>query len=186
MTVPAYLRPVAAVAAFVLTLTALPGCDKDTVLKTIDVRLDTDLTMNISSSDTLSGVFRQELDPDANSDVKNNRSKIKKVVIDRLSYNVADFTGAAGTLASGVWKVYPSDAPTQMTTVATVSNLDLDAKHTAGTEISLAISDAAKAKLVDMINNKKKITFVFEGDVSHGPTLARYQLHLFTKIDVGI
>ena len=187
MVAAAYFRPFTAfAAALLLSLTALTGCDKDVVLKTLNVRLDTNLTMHVNAGDPLAATYTQVLDPDSTADVRDNRAKIKKIVIDRLSYRISDFEGAAGITGGGTWKVYPADAPTQVTTLSTVSGLDFTALEAAGTETDLPISEAAKTALSGMINDRKKLVFVFEGTVSDSPAHTRFRLHLFTKIDVGV
>lgn len=185
----ALLRPIALATVFALAGgVSLSSCDKDVVLKTLDVKLTTNLVLNVSGSlmDPLAAVWIQELDPNANIDVRENRSKIKKVVVERFSYRVNQFIGTAGTKGSGTWKFYLTDAPTQVFTLGTVSDLDLQALDTADTVQELPLAEDAKAKLVDAVNSNRKVTFVFDGSVTERPSYTRFEVQVFTKIDVGV
>ncbi len=185
MNLTSCIRPLALAAALVLTLVApLTSCDKDVVLKTLSVNLTTSLELDVPS-DSLSAVWTQELDPNSNPDVRDNRSKIKQVTVESVSYRVGDFSGPIPTLGSGTMKFYLNDAPTEVFTLATITDLDLPALHLAGTTQDLPLTEAAKAKLVDAINRNQHVTFVFEGAVRN-PSYTRFDLQIASKIDVGV
>ncbi len=173
-------------AALLLGASVLTSCEKDPVLKTLDVQLKSNLEVNLESGDPSSGIWTQELDPDANADVRDNRQKIKKVVVEKLGFQVKEFRWTPGTTGSGSWKMYPSDAPTQVTTITSVGPLDFAALQGSGAETNLPISEENKAKIIEMINGKKKITFAFEGTISQKPTYVLFEVHIGTKIDVGL
>ncbi len=181
-----FIRPQTAAVALLLTAAAFGGCKKDVVLKTLDVTLKTQLPMTVAATAPLTGTWSQELDPDGNADVRDNRNKIKKVVVERLSFKVLDFDGTTGTLASGTWRIHPADAPSEVLAVATISNLDLAARHADKQVQDLPLSEEAKNKIVDLINNKRKLTLVFEGAVTQRPVYAEYEISIATKIEVGL
>lgn len=187
MAIVSCFRPLALVVAGALALTSLTGCDKDVVLKTLNVNLTSDIVLDVSATDPLAGTYTEELDPNANVDVRDNRSKIKKVVVERLAYRVRDFpaSGTPGTKASGTWEFYLSDTPAQRYALGTVSNIDLKALSDAGTVQELTIADEGKNALVEAVNSGRKVTLVFNGTVSTKPTFARFEVQVFTKIDIG-
>ncbi len=182
-----FFRPVALAASLAIAATtSLTSCDKEVVLKTLDVKLVSDVVLDVKGSDPLAAVWIQELDPNSNVDVRDNRSKIKKVVVERLAYRVVQFIGPAATKGSGTWKFYLSDAPTQVYTLGTVTDLDLPALDAADTVQDLSLAEDAKAKLVEAVNGNHKVTLVFDGNVSDRPTYTRFEVQIFTKIDVGV
>jgi hypothetical protein len=172
--------------ALLLGAAALTSCEKDPVLKTLDVQLKTNLEVNLETSDPDAGSWKQELDPDANADVRDNRQKIKKIVVEKLGFQVKEFLGTTGTTGSGTWKMYPSDDSTQVTTITSVTDIDFAALKGSGAETNLPISADTKTKIVEMVNGKKKITFAFDGTISQKPTYVRFEVHIGTKIDVGL
>ncbi len=182
------LTAFSAVSAALLMLgtAALPACTKDVVLKTIDVQIKTNLEVDVKGGDLLAGTWTQELDPNSNADVRDNRSKIKKVVVEKLAYRVVESNNTPGTTGSGTWKFYLADAPADVFTLGTVTALDFEALDAADTVQDLPLSEAAKAKLVEAINSGKKVVFGFEGSVTERPSYTRFELRISTKIDVGV
>lgn len=166
--------------------TALTSCQKDVVLKTLDVKLVKEVVLDIDADDSLAGAWTRELVPNDNTDINDNRRKIKKVVIERLSYRVNQFIGAPDTKGSGTWKFYLTDTPAEVFALGTVTNLDLKVLADNGTVSDLAISEDGKAKIVDAINSNRAVTFVFDGNVTTRPSYTRFELQIFTKVDVGV
>ena len=187
MNFPSILRPTLLAAVITLATGApLSSCKKDVVLKTIDVKLTTNLAVDVKGNDMLAGSWSQELDPNANVDVRENRKKIKKVVVERLTYRVNQFIGTAGTTGSGTWKFYLSNDSTQVYTLSTVNDLDFQALDDSDTTLDLPIAEETKTKIVDAVNNSHKVIFVFDGSVTEKPSYARFEMQIYTKIDVGI
>jgi len=184
----ASFRPLTLVAAALLAAGSLTSCKKDVVLKTLDVKLTSQVELNVPNTPTtpLTGTWTQELDPNANADVRDNRAKLKKVVVERLAYRVEEYIGAPGTKASGTWKFFVNNAPAQIFELGAVSNVDLKNLDDTDAVQDLTISEEAKTKVVDAINAGQKVTLVFDGGVTAKPAYARFEVQIFTKLDVGI
>ncbi|MBC7446891.1 MAG: hypothetical protein H7330_02410 [Hymenobacteraceae bacterium] len=187
MNTQSFFRPLAFAAFVAIAATiSLTSCDKDVVLKTLDVKIVSEMVLDVKATDPLAAVWVKELDPNSNVDVRDNRNKIKKVVVEKLAYRVNEFIGPAATKGSGTWKFYLTDTPAQVFTLGTVTNLDLAAAQAAKTVYDLPLAEDGKAKLVEAINGNQKVTFVFDGSVSDRPTYTRFEVQVFTKIDVGV
>lgn len=172
---------------FVLPVLLLfASCKKDALTKNLDVKLDGTIDLNVGGGDPLSGVWLNEIDPNSNADVRDNRSKIKEVVIERLTYWVEDYSGGGATIGSGDWRYYPSGSPGEITTLSSITGANFQDLKTSAAEQPIPLSETAKAKLIQLIKDGKKITLAFEGGVSDKPTWTRFKLRLYTKVKVGI
>lgn len=173
-------------AGLLLALTFFASCEKDVTLKTLDVKLQSDLEMNVTASDPTSGIWADTLDPDGNADVRDNRNKIQEITISKLAYTVDAHFGDSTITGSGTWKFYPADNPADAQAISTVTAINFADLDASDAERDLNISEAAKAKIVQLINDKKKVVFAFEGTVSNKPVWARFNMRIYTKIKIGL
>lgn len=169
-----------------LALTSFASCKDDVTLKTLDVKLQGDVEMNVTARDSVSGIWTDTLDPDGNVDVRDNRNKIKEISISKLAYAVDDHSGDAAITGTGTWKFYPTDNPADVQTLSDVTAINFADLDATDAERDLNISPAAKSKIVQLINDKKKITFAFEGRVSQKPVWVRFNVRIYTKIKIGL
>ena len=177
----------ARVATLVLVaLAPLAACKKDITLKDLSVPLEQDLILNVPDTVPTSGQWVEVLDPDANVDVRDNRNKLQDVSVQKLTYTVIDRTGDSTITGTGDWKFFPTDNPADATILKTVSNLNFYDLRVSGAEQELILTDAVKSKLVQLVKDKKKASFAFEGRVSGKPVWVRFKLKLYTNLKIGL
>ena len=187
MSVCPTFRSLPALLAFTLLLTLpLGSCEKVAATKTISVTLGADLTLNVASTDPLSGAWTTILDSDENIDVRTNRAKIKDISIERLAYVVDAYNGPAGVTGRGNWKFYATGLPGTVFPLVSAHAVDFGAFFSSGAEQELPVNAAAQAKLVELIKAGKTVTFAFEGAVTDKPVSARFHLQLATRVQVGL
>ena len=151
-----------------------------------DVSFDTTLEQNIYAAESNPGtnVAHDEvitLDATTDPDINEYKSKIKGFKIKKITYKVTSFDGTPGTTFSGTLAF--GDASTSASSVAaTITNLNLSAGVTNGTEFEVTLDPADVNEVQAMLKSDKAVKIYLDGTLTQTP--AYFTLHVILDVTV--
>jgi hypothetical protein len=151
-----------------------------------DVSFDTTLEQNIYAAESNPGtnVDYDEvitLDATTDPDINEYKEKIKGFKINSITYKVTSFDGTPGSTFSGTLAF--GDASTSTSSVAaTITNLDLSAALTSGTEFEVTIDQADVNEIQAMLKSDKAVKIYLDGTLSETPVY--FTLHIILDVTV--
>jgi hypothetical protein len=139
------------------------GCDSLNEIKTID--LDTTIKhsvpVNIAETDPSSVEEDFSVDASSNSEVSKYLDKIQEYTVNKITYKIKNYSGAAGILLDGQAKFGSN--------VADISNLNLSEAAGAGTVFEFDLDQNALKAIANDLENGNEISGSLEGTVSGKP-----------------
>lgn len=158
----------------------------DLLDKADDVSFDTTLEQNIYAAESNPGTNVDyddviTLDATSDPDINEYKSKIKGFKVKKITYKVMSFDGTPGTTFSGTLAF--GDASTSASSVAaTISNLNLSAAVTSGTEFEVTVDQADVNEIQEMLKSDKAVKIYLDGTLTQTP--AYFTLHVILDVTV--
>ena len=161
------------------------GCDDVKDLVTVDVPVELSESIIIDLEEGETGFQITELiDAAANSDVSENLDNIRDYKITAVHYEVSELvTDGSASITSG--EISFSETSTVSTeSVATLSNVDLNAINGAGRQ-TLNFSDAALNKLRDSLLNGNQVYVTADVSIDGVPATFKLKIIVEVVLEVG-
>jgi len=158
----------------------------DLLDKADDVSFNTVLEEDISAAENYEGINVPydeviTLDATTDPDIKEYKDKITGIKINKISYKITSFDGVPGSTFNG--ELAFGDASTSASTVAaTISNLNLQAAHSSGTEFELTIDQADINEIQAMLQSDKAVKIYLEGTLTQTPVY--FTVHIILDVTV--
>ncbi len=139
------------------------GCDKIKEVSTVDIEtdLEKDLIFSISETDPSSVNENFSISATDNTEIARYRENIREITINRVYYQVIEYSGTENVLLTGTLELGPIDIQ--------VEDLNLNAMYNTGQENELDLFETELRQLADDLDVKDKVDGSLTGNVSDKP-----------------
>lgn len=155
-------------AIFIFSAAVLTSCDE-----LGDVTLNEPITTSITvdeKSTAQNVTYEKSLVVDAttNAQIQKYQDNVKSFKVNKITFKIKDYSGEAAITPLSKVSYSATGAATPIE-IASISNFDIKAAATAGTETELVVSDTNLAAVATLLKNDMSVTFFLNGSLSKTP-----------------
>ncbi|GAB1444525.1 hypothetical protein MASR2M41_01320 [Flammeovirgaceae bacterium] len=154
--------------------------------KADDISFTTDLkkSVDVNEGRTDTNIdYTEDFTIDFSSDPEADKykDKLNNVVLNKITYKISNFDGAAGTMFSGNLSFAAATANTFNIAVA-LEDVDLKMRSESGEEAELSLSQTDINTITSLLKNDKAIKVLMTGVLSQGPVSFTLEVKANVKI----